>query len=314
MSKIKFKQTVLRATSELVQQGFQPSKPQPASRAVQFYRKLATGVCCYIDFDLKDWPTPIGREFDVILRRRRMENFPTDEIHFEPLGSVLSDLMRYVYGREDVPLNKYWNFHDEESLYQQVTQVQSLLIDYAIGWLIDPLTSDPWRTPPAEQDAFRRVLKIDVMPALQAHGYELHDMTVTDFPLFIKHLQKGLNAIIEFRQSRLLDLSGYRIDVILYRKFGEDPYVAQPPNYHGWLETRLENLLRSTVDFEPSNENDRKYFMDRALAQVIIPWRYVEYTDLQKQMKDILEKLKRYAIPWLENSESENPVIGFRVA
>lgn len=310
MSKIRFKRTVLRAASALMQQGYQLSAPQPASRAVQFYKKTTTGVCCYIEFDLKDWPTLTGREFDVVLLRRRLLDFPTDEIRYEGLGISLSDLMWYVYEYAEVPLVHYWEFTDEQNLYEQLIRVQSLVIDYGIRWLENPESTDPWQILPSERDAFRGMLATVVAKELEPYGYKLKNIAVVDLPLFIKPLPNGLNAIVVFRQSRVLNPSRFVINVDLQRKLVDNPYEDQIPNFPGWISNRLETLLRVqfgvTPEEAPNQEEPDKRVANQVPSSQAFHWQYTEQSELQKCITDILDKLKRYALPWLDDPDSRD--------
>lgn len=316
MFKVKFKRTVLRATSALVQQGYQLSEPQPASDIVRFCKRPAAGVSCCIDFQLLHHFIPPARRFNVLLSRMRLPELSKEESRYLPLAIDLPNLMWFVHGLQAVPVGRCWEFTDEQSLLDQLTHAQSLLIDYAIGWLEDPLTSDPWQIPAVEREAFRNILTTVVAKELKPQGYELRNMAVVDLPLFVKRLHDDLNGIIEFKQARLLNPPRLAINVELHRKVGDNPYEDQVPRYRGWLSTRLDTLLWlgfgvdpiESVDWRTSyREEGDKSTLNKVSSPPVLPWQYTEYAELQRLMENLLDKIKLYAIPWLEDPTSRNP-------
>lgn len=294
MPRIKFKRTVLKAAVYLEQRGYRLSEPQPGTDVVQFYKDLLPGIHCYIEFDLKSWPFLDTREFDVVLWRTRLPDYQMDAVQYQRLNIGLFDLMRYVYGREEVSGGNYWEFNDEKSLYDQVIRAQQLLIEYGIRWLEDSMSSDPWQIPAAERDAFHNLLTTVVAKELEPLGYETKYITDVDVPMFIKPRGDGLKAIIEFVQTRRLNPSQFEIGVKLHRKLTENPYKDLVPNCEGWLSSRLDVLLKDRFDKDaPSGREET--------------WQYSEHEELRRKMQNILAKIKVYAIPWLEDLRSKNP-------
>lgn len=316
MFKVKFKQTVLRATSALVQQGYQLSEHQPASDIVRFCKEPAADVSCCIDFQLLHHLIPPARRFNVLVSRIRLPEFSQEESRYSPLAIDLPNLMWFVYGLQVVPVGRCWEFTDEQSLLDQLTHAQSMVMDYVISWLEDPLSLDPGRVTIAERDAFRDILTTVVAKELEPQGYELRNMAAFDLPVFVKHLHNDLNATIEFKQARLLNPPRFAINVELYRKIGDNPDEDQIPRYRGWLSTHLDTLLwfgfgvdpTESVDWRTSyREEGDKSALNRVSSPPVIPWQYTEYAELQRLIENLLDKIKFYAIPWLENPESKNP-------
>ena len=100
------------------------------------------GILCRIDFQLMQHFVPPVREFKVLLSRLKLPDFVADETGYSPLTMDLPGLMSLVYKRNIVPPGKYWEFTDERGLEEQLAHVQSLLMDYGIPWLEDPLSKD----------------------------------------------------------------------------------------------------------------------------------------------------------------------------
>lgn len=144
MSKIKFKRTVLRSTSHLAQRGYQVAEPGPGPEVVQFWKNPVTGIRCGVEFELIPQFIPPVRQFNVVLFRRRLPDFPEEELHYSPLAIDLPNLTRGFYRLSVLPLGKYWEFTDEQSLSQQLAHAQSLLMDYGIPWLEDPTSNVEW--------------------------------------------------------------------------------------------------------------------------------------------------------------------------
>lgn len=138
MSGIKFKQTVLRAATLMRERGYQPSQSHPAPEVVQFWKEPATSVLCTVAFQLRPHSSPPVRSFEIELRRARLPNFPIDDSRYTPLIGDLPNLMWFVYNVRVLPVGKHWEFVDEQSLHDQVMNVQMWLKDYCIKWLEDP--------------------------------------------------------------------------------------------------------------------------------------------------------------------------------
>lgn len=123
MSKIKFRQTVLRSTSFLILQGCQVQEPDPSAFIVRFRKIPMPGILCRIDFQLMQHFIPPIRAFNVPLTRLKLPDFVADETSYSPLTMDLPSLMRLVYKRNVAPPGKYWEFTDERSLEEQLAKV-----------------------------------------------------------------------------------------------------------------------------------------------------------------------------------------------
>ncbi len=318
MARIKFKDTVLRASTILRQANYQPSEQHPAPDIVQFQKEIATGVLCKIQFQLL-WNVGslYGAEgdFKVLLSRTRLPNFPTDESRYAALNIDLPNLMWFKYEIKVGPTGRYWEFTDTESLRGQLVRAQVFLQDYGIEWLEDPFSQDLWVVPVADRDAFRTLLSTVVAAELESYGYKPRSIERFDLPVFVKPLPKGLYAILEFRQVRILKPSRFVLDVELYRWLVDNPYEDQPTNFPGRIHNRLTDLLRFNFGIGPSVTVDPGKLSQAAIDNPVGDqdtssemnyWEYVEQLGLQSCIADILDKLKRYGLPWLEDPNFEN--------
>ena len=230
MTRIKFKDTVLRESMILRQANYQPSEQHPAPIIVQFQKEIATGVLCKIQFQRLLYAGPLygpERDYEVRLSRVRLPNFPTDESRYATLQIDLPQLMWFKYKIEVGPTGRYWEFTDAESLRDQLIRAQVFLRDYGIPWLEDPLSQDLWAISVADRDMFRTMLATVVATELEAHGYKPRSIERFDLPVFVKPLPSGLYAILEFTQVRILNPPRYVLDVGLYRRTGDNPYDDQ---------------------------------------------------------------------------------------
>ncbi len=318
MARIKFKDTVLRESTILRQASYQPSEPHPAPNIVQFHKEIATGVLCKIEFQLLRYAGPLygpQRDFEVRLSRARLPNFPTGESRYAALSIDLPNLMWFKYEIKVGPTGRYWEFTGTEGLRGELLRAQVFLRDYGIKWLEDPLTQDLWAIPSSDRDAFRAMLSTIVTTELEPHGYNPQSIEGFDLPVFVKSLPNGLYAILEFTQVRILNPSRFVIDVGLYRKLVDTPYEDQPANFPGCIDNRLTNLLRFNFSISPSGIVDPGKLSQTTIDNPVDEqdtssemnyWAYTEQLGLQRCIVDILDKLKRYALPWLENPRSRN--------
>jgi hypothetical protein len=318
MSRIEFKKTVLRAATILQELGYQPSERHPAPDIVQFQKEIVTGVLSKIQFQLLRYAGPLygpERDFEVLLSRTRLPNFPAGESRYAALEIDLPNLMWFKYGIKVGPTGRYWEFTNAESLRGQLIRAQAFLRDYGIPWLEDPLTQNLWAIPAADRDMFRTMLSIVVAAELESHGYKPRSIERFDLPVFVKPLPSGLYAILEFTQVRILNPSKFVIDVGLYRKLVDDPYEDQAADFPGRIYNRLTNLLRFNLGIGPSAIADSESLPQKAIehpvgdqdtSSEINYWEYTEQLGLQRCVADMLDKLKRYALPWLDDPNSKD--------
>lgn len=144
MSRIRFRRTVLQTITLLTEVGYQPIKSDHESGIVEFWRDLAEGVRCKIEFQLNQFYLAPVRAFTVGLYRIRLPSFPQDDSRFARLAIDLPNLMWFVYKIENTPPNSHWEFTDEPALREQLLHAQNLLKEYGIQWLEDPQSTESW--------------------------------------------------------------------------------------------------------------------------------------------------------------------------
>ena len=316
MSRIKFKAAVLRESAILKQANYQPSEQHPAPNIVQFQKEIATGVLFKIQFQLLRYAGPLygpERDFEVLLSRTRLPTFPQGESRYAALEIDLPNLMWFKHKIKVGPTGRYWEFTDTESLRGQLIRAQGFLLDYGIEWLEDPFSQDLWAVPVTDRDAFRTMLSTVVAAELELHGYKPRSIERFDLPVFVKPLPNGLYAILEFTQVRILNPSRFVLDVGLYRRPVDNPYEDQPAHYPGCIYNRLTNLLRLIPGISPlvivdpgklSQTAINDPVGDQDTSSEMNYWEYTEQLGLQRCVADVMDKRKRYVLPWLEEPNS----------
>jgi hypothetical protein len=318
MPRIRFKDIILHESTILRQANYRPSDRHPAPIIVEFQKEITTGVICKIQFQQLRYAGPqFGpeRDFEVLLSRVRLPNFSTGESRYVALEIDLPNLMWFKYKIKVGPTGRYWEFTDAESLRGQLIRAQVFLRDYGIKWLEDPFSMDLWAISAVERDTFHTMLTTVVAAELEAHGYKPRSIERFDLPVFVKPLPKGLYAILEFTQTRILNPSRFVLDVGLYRKPVDNPYEDQPAHYPGSIYDRLADLLRYKLGIGPSIIVEPGKLAQAAIDNPVGDqvtsleanyWEYTEQLGLQSCMGDILDKLKRYGLPWLEGPYSKD--------
>jgi hypothetical protein len=297
--------------------------PQPMPEVVQYSKVIAPDVSCYIDFQLKQFFRPPVRQFDVILGRIRLSGYPRNELRYAQLHINLWQFMWLVHGIQIGPVDKQWEFTNNEDLKEQVVRAQTLLFDYGIPWLENPSTRDPSAVSALERETFLAVLEKTSAKELTPLGYKLETVTNAENPCFVKTIHDNLKIFIEFRLARLIhppqfEVEEYQIDVRLGRGAGatiyDDESIASPY----WLDTSLGGVLWSEFGVYPGEfagwETLYKYIVeeDKQIPVKVPPpaayvWQYTDRTQLEKRLQDITGKIKRYAIPWLEDLKPKSP-------
>jgi len=151
---------------------------------------------------------------------------------------------------------------------------------------------------------FKRTLLKVASPSLQSLGYEFVELPewagVGSF-FFRKHLGNNVYAFISFDLLRWHPSSSgaesmpRRFRVTLWRNIGDQPKLGYgDDSYEGWLNVPLSYLLWAMLGIKvyPS-----QYYQ----------WEFFTSENLEVQLRDAVEKLVQYGIPWLENPASRNP-------
>jgi hypothetical protein len=204
------------------------------------------------------------------------------------LGAVIC----YVYyGWRHCPYNaQWWIPANKKEIEPKFVDALEKLETYGIPFLEDPDSKRPGILSNAEATQFHKLVVKIVSPELQKLGFEIVEWAGDMSVCFRRGVFGSLNAFIIFVQSLGESQEQLGIQVRLFRNRGDVP-SGPWPQYEGYLEKPLDFLLRHNYDFQ----ND-----------VPTVWSYSNEEELEKQLQDLVEKIERYAVPWLEDPLSAN--------
>jgi hypothetical protein len=208
------------------------------------------------------------------------------------LGSVLL----FVYGLQIPHYDYWWNPANTEQLGETFQDVLDKLERYGIPWLEDPESQDPWKLSATQRSEFREALSQFVTPELEFLGYEMIEETIGSLQsYYMKKLWENLNAFVIFQPGKQRpDSLRLAFDVLLCRKGSKNPLDPAWMSHEDWLDIRLGELLWEVYDL-------------RIYSSEFVQWEYIRQEELGARLKDALDKVKRYAVPWLEDPETRNP-------
>jgi hypothetical protein len=208
------------------------------------------------------------------------------------LGSVL----QFVYSLDIPHYDYWWNPINDDQLRRTFQDVLDKLERYGIPWLEDLESRDPWKLSVVQQHTFSEALSQLVAPDLELLGYEVIKETMGESPpYFMKKLWGTLYASVIFQLGKQSpDSSTLAFEVLLFRKGSKNPFDPAWMSREDWLDMRLGELLWEVYNL-------------RIYPSEFIQWEYSHKAELEAQLRDALDKVKRYAIPWLEDPETINP-------
>jgi hypothetical protein len=127
-------------------------------------------------------------------------------------------------------------------------------------------------------------------------GYEVIEETIGELqPYFRKKLWGNLYAFVIFQPGKQSpDAPILAFEVLLFRKGSKNPFDPAWISREDWLDMRLGELLWEVHGL-------------RIYPSEFVQWEYSHKEELEAQLRDALDKVRRYAIPWLEDSETINP-------
>jgi hypothetical protein len=283
-----------------------------------FQKSLGGGVHATIVFQRQIYEERArGYGFTVELERGMTDDFRTWKSYEGSLTDSLGSVMWYVYKLQVYgSYNHDWLASDAEDCKAQFLDALDKLEKYGIPWLEDPLSVVPWQVPKAQEIEFREVVVNTAAPELAQFGFRIKE--VHDFKLyyFAKHLPQNLNVFIEFQQLYHMEPEWFEIEVLLRRDVGDDPHQYTGRFDEGFLDARLGTVLWYVYGIYPTEfmgwderhkEVNGEYVKFQVPPHEALRWRYHDRTGLEKQFADILDKVKKYAVPWLEDLSTTNP-------
>jgi hypothetical protein len=283
-----------------------------------FQKPLGEGVYATIVFQRQLYEERArSYGFTVELTRGVTTDFRRWSLYDGSLAAGLGAVLWFVYKlRLYESYNHDWSASSAEECKPQLLDAFANLEKYGIPWLEDPLSRIPWEAPRVKQDEFRELILNTAAPELEQLGYQIKEIHDVKLYYFTKRLPQRLNVFIEFQQIYHMEPEWFEIDVLLQRKVEDDPHQYTGRFSDGWLDARLGKVLWHIYEVYPTEFNGWEAGlkeMNGEFVKVRVPpheaftWRYHDHAGLEKQFADILDKIKKYAIPWLEDPTSQNP-------
>jgi hypothetical protein len=152
MSRVRFRQSVIKHMGLIEEKGYRLEEKAANSDTVQYSKLLIPGIRCEIEFQPLSHYIPPVRRFKVNLARLRLPDFDKDSSYYAPLAISLMNLLRRYYNLDIFPQDKIaWTFTDKQDLSEELTTVQTLLLEYGIDWLEDPASNVEWVKRPVDR-------------------------------------------------------------------------------------------------------------------------------------------------------------------
>ncbi len=212
------------------------------------------------------------------------------------LGARLTHMLWYVPELRDYPASEYWwASTDRSGLEANLIDAANQLEKYGLAWVEDPNAPRPWEMPEYPADQFVEVLNHVVAPDLVRLGFrlEIHQLNGNfPYPYFVKPISNRQYGLIEFQQVYSVDPKQFDFDVRLQRAATPDPL-----DFHG--EQRDGTSISLGLLAWQVNESS---LPETRTAIAPLWWQYATRVELIDRLGDVLNKVKQFAIPWLEKS------------
>ena len=265
-----------------------------------FYKPLGQNIYAIIFFRRGQYEErPDEYRFAVELTRRKATNldqwYPGN--YEGGVQEQLTHVVRYFYGIEDTAPQHWWHPIDEEELNTTLIDIGEQLEKYGTPWLEDPESKGLLDISKTEEIEFQEALYKIVAPELEAMGYKLiveHDI---DFlpSCFSKKLWNNLTAYIIFGFRKHPGHPKRFAGVHLCRTASSDPFDPNWVYYDTWLQIELGQLLwllRNLPIDKPGRPQERE-------------WQFQNMAELETVLNELVNLLRTYGIPWLEDPNSK---------
>lgn len=292
-----------------------------------FSKRLGEQVYAIIEFQRHQCEeAPWGWGFRVNLIRSKTQN-PTKWYQGQYSGYIytsLSYLLWVEYNLRIYPKpDHWWEAATANEFETQLLDALDKIEQYGIPWLEDRQSKNPDYRDTIHWDEFEEALQNIVAPELELAGYKIREYARTKKRLhsyFTKHLWDNLNAFVVFQQIQSIDRpSQFSFDVLLFRKKTSDPFGINQSYLEEDLQVPLGRFLWAAYGvliYPPElvewktvfREESGKLIPIREPAPRFFKWECASRKELERRLKDALEKVKQYGIPWLEDPESRNPI------
>lgn len=257
-----------------------------------FWKHLGDDIHALILFERQQYEErPVGHGFTISLVRCKttdLAQWHRSGYDYEGfLDWRLPIVLSLVYGLGSAHSydDHWWIPAKEEEIEAQFADALDKLERYGIPWLEDPKSKIPG-IPDTRLTEFREALLRIVSPELQQSGYRAMDCEANPF-YFGRKVSDDLTAFIVFELGGDPGYGRLVFNVLLSRNRGSEPRYGLYQGCAGALYESLGVLLWKKAGL-------------RIGPYRYVSWEYSRQEELEEQLKDAIEKIKDYAIPWLE--------------
>lgn len=210
----------------------------------------------------------------------------------------LGYVLWYVHGLRDYAVSDYWwsaidGAQREAALLDAVDKIER----YGVVWIEAADAATPWEMPPSRAAEFGAAVQAVLASEMAQLGYRAQHQSLAGavpYWYFSKTLSDGTCALIELQAIYSLDPGEFNFDVRLQRRADDDP-LAFNGNYGQWRSISLAQLVWQARGGTP---------LDRLAVSDVktLFWRYRDRAELDSQLRDALEQIKRVGCAWVEQA------------
>lgn len=231
-----------------------------------------------------------GSGFTVNLIRNNLEDPRPGKSHEVELWSRLGEILWFVYDLRVYPSSdKWWVPTKTESFEENLVDALNQLETYGIPWLEDLGSTSLGEIPLHHREELIAAQENAVKQRFEQLGYRFLHRENSIGSYYVKELANGMYAFVEFWQIYNMQTEEFGFDVICKRKHGANPDELSGQDLDGTLA-----LILNIVFDLPS-----------APSPITI-WRYRTREELEEKMREVMEDVEQYAIPWLEDPDSKD--------
>jgi hypothetical protein len=207
-------------------------------------------------------------------------------------------VMWFVHALRDYAVPDYWWVAPDASLLPAaLEEAAGQIVRYGVPWVEAREAPRPWEMPASHVDEFVEAAQLVLAHELEHLGYQWRQQTLQgDLPYcyFSKAMPDGAFALIELQPIYSLDPDEFNFDVRLQRRADGDP-LAFDGNYGHWRSISLAQLVWQTRGGAP---------LDRLPVSEVktLLWHYRDRAELDAQLCDVLEQIKRIGCAWVEQA------------
>ena len=269
-----------------------------------FRKKLEGVVSALVQFQWRSGPTHDAFTINLLrvksaqLQPRAYGGYP------DALGARLTHVLWYVHQLRSYPAAEHWWVAEGPAgLADNLMDAMNQIEQYGLGWIENPYPPKPWEMPEYPVNQFMDALNQIVAPALDRLGYRSEIYRLKGgfpYPYFVKSNGDRRYSIIEFQQLYSLDPEEFIFDVRLQQQATPDP-LGYSGDYRHWRNASLGQLA-----WQASGSTAR---LNSLAALQALLWHYADRAELADRLRDALNKLKQYGLPWLGQSDVQASVI-----